>query len=167
MLGGTSICLCAQRLAKVTSKHITQLCFVNNEDLIIFQNTLDAEKFAVEKIIKWPLYNGGVLYGITRMPAVLRCGSLPLTAVVGSSVSPLHKVITMILCIWHRTCFVSVCHRAWKRPRKGHSCALPSLSFPIVDKWLIQIAAFFPFLMNMFQGSFGQNQQNFSMALGP
>lgn len=52
------------------------------------------------------------------MHSILWCGSLPFTAVAGSSVSPLHKVVFMILCIWHRTCLVSVRHRAWKRPRK-------------------------------------------------
>lgn len=88
MLGGMSTCLSAQQLAKVASKHITQLCFANNEDLIIFQNTLDGQQFAVEKIIKRPLYNCGVLYVITRMHSVLWCGSLPFTAVAGSSVPP-------------------------------------------------------------------------------
>lgn len=88
MLGGMSTCLSAQQLAKVASKHITQLCFANNEDLITFQNTLDGQQFAVEKIIKRPLYNCGVLYVITRMHSVLWCGSLPFTAVAGSSVPP-------------------------------------------------------------------------------
>jgi len=143
MLGGMNICLWAQQLAKVASKHITQLCFVNNKDLIIFQSSLDAQKFAVEKITKRPLYNCTVLYVITRIRAVLWCGSLPFTAIVGSSVSFLHKVVFMIFCIWHRTRSVSVHHRAWKRHRKVHSCALPSLSFPTADKWIIRIASFF------------------------
>lgn len=64
---GHDICLSAQQLAKVASKHVIQLCFVNNEDLIILQNTSDTQKFSVEKIVKRPLHSCGVLYVITTM----------------------------------------------------------------------------------------------------
>lgn len=42
----------------------------------------------------------------------------PATAIVGSSVSPLHKVIFRLLCIWHRRCFMPLDHRLWKRSKK-------------------------------------------------
>lgn len=61
-------------------------------------------------------------------------------AIVRSSVSPLHKVIFMILCIWHRSCSVPLHHRLWKRSKKVIPVTFSP--FSILDKWLLQIASF-------------------------
>lgn len=122
---GHDIFLSAQQSAKVATKCVTPLYFVNNEDLIILQNTPDTQKFSVEQIVRKPLYSCGALYVITRMVwfSVIYscCGLMCLSFTQSGLHHPVH-------------------HRAWKIPPKGHSCALPSFSFPMVN---IQIVSFF------------------------
>lgn len=52
------------------------------------------------------------------------------TAVVGSSVSPVHKVISMMLCIWHRSCFMPLHHRLWNRSKKVIPVTFSPFLFP-------------------------------------
>lgn len=62
---------------------------------------------------------------ITRVPMVWFSATA-----VGSSVSPVHKVIFMILCIWHRSCFMPLHHGLWKRSKKVKSVTFPPFLFP-------------------------------------
>lgn len=65
MLRDISICLSAQQLAKIASKHKLSYVLFTMKIFIAFPNALKAQKFAVEKIIKVYLHNYGVLHIIT------------------------------------------------------------------------------------------------------
>lgn len=71
MLRDISICLSAQQLAKIASKHKLSYVLFTMKILIAFPNALEAQKFAVEKIIKVYLHNYGVLHIITGFFSVV------------------------------------------------------------------------------------------------